>query len=62
MLTKAGYGFELVSITRSFTFTGPDGVQYRWALGAMGLNYPKVSFVLHLTSIFANSGYGVGHC
>jgi len=24
-------------------FTGPDGVQYRWAMGAMGLNYPKVS-------------------
>ncbi|KAF9781699.1 hypothetical protein BJ322DRAFT_1111630 [Thelephora terrestris] len=22
----------------SFTFTGPDGVQYRWALGAMGMN------------------------
>ena len=34
--------------TRSFIFTGPDGVHYRWALGAMGLNYPKVSFVLHL--------------
>jgi len=24
-------------------FTGPDGVQYRWALGAMGMNFPKVS-------------------
>lgn len=24
-------------------FTGPDGVQYRWAMGAMGTNYPKVS-------------------
>jgi hypothetical protein len=24
-------------------FTGPDGVKYRWALGAMGMNYPKVS-------------------
>lgn len=24
-------------------FTGPDGVQYRWALGALGMNYPKVS-------------------
>jgi len=24
-------------------FTGPDGVQYRWALGAFGMNYPKVS-------------------
>ena len=24
-------------------FTGPDGVQYRWAMGAMGMNYPKVS-------------------
>ena len=23
-------------------FTGPDGVQYRWAMGAMGMNYPKV--------------------
>jgi hypothetical protein len=27
---------------RSFTFTGPDGVQYRWALGSMGMNCPKV--------------------
>ena len=24
-------------------FTGPDGVQYRWALGTMGMTYPKVS-------------------
>jgi len=23
-------------------FTGPDGVQYRWALGALGMSYPKV--------------------
>ena len=29
--------------TRSYMFTGPDGVQYRWALGAFGMNYPKVS-------------------
>ena len=24
-------------------FTGPDGVQYRWAMGAFGMNYPKAS-------------------
>ena len=24
-------------------FTGPDGVQYRWALGAFGMSLPKVS-------------------
>ena len=24
-------------------FTGPDGVQYRWALGAFGMCLPKVS-------------------
>ena len=23
--------------------TGPDGVRYRWALGSMGMNLPKVS-------------------
>jgi len=34
---------ESSSNTRSFMFTGPDGVQYRWALGAFGMNYPKVS-------------------
>ena len=32
-----------VSNTRSYLFTGPDGVQYRWALGAMGMSYPRVS-------------------
>lgn len=26
----------------SYTFTGPDGVQYRWALGASGMNLPKL--------------------
>jgi len=26
----------------SYMFTGPDGVQYRWALGAFGTNYPKL--------------------
>jgi len=24
-------------------FTGPNGVQYRWALGITGMHYPKVS-------------------
>ena len=33
----------MVSNTRSYKFTGPDGVEYRWALGASGTNYPKVS-------------------
>ena len=27
-------------------FTGPDGVQYRWASGAMGMNLPRVSFIV----------------
>ena len=27
-------------------FTGPNGVQYRWALGAFGVDYPKVSTFL----------------
>ena len=31
------------SDSRSFKFTGPDGVEYRWALGPMGMKYPKVS-------------------
>jgi len=26
----------------SYMFTGPDGVQYRWALGAFGMSYPKL--------------------
>ena len=31
---------------RSYKFTGPDGVEYRWAMGAMGVNYPKVSLFI----------------
>ena len=31
-------------------FTGPDGVQYRWALGAFGMNYPKVSTFFRITT------------
>lgn len=27
---------------RSFMFTGPDGVQYRWAMGAMGRKIPRL--------------------
>ncbi|KAF9784309.1 hypothetical protein BJ322DRAFT_1109032 [Thelephora terrestris] len=26
----------------SYKFTGPDGVEYRWAMGVMGANYPKL--------------------
>jgi hypothetical protein len=29
--------------TRSYEFAGPDGVQYRWAMGPIGMSYPKVS-------------------
>ena len=35
-------GVEPVPSTRSYMFTGPDGIQYRWALGACGMSYPKV--------------------
>lgn len=34
---------ESVSNTRSFKFTGPDGIRYRWSLGAFGMHCPKVS-------------------
>ena len=27
---------------RSYKFTGPDDIQYRWALGRMGMRCPKV--------------------
>jgi len=26
----------------SYMFTGPDGVQYRWAMGAFGMSFPKL--------------------
>ena len=54
---------NLVSnITRSFLFTGPDGVQYRWAMGATGMNYPKVSTFCNLTStLVAEPRREVGH-
>ena len=31
------------SNVRSYVFTGPDGVHYRWAMGAFGMSYPKVN-------------------
>jgi len=37
-------------------FTGPDGVQYRWALGAMGMGYPKVSLSSSPVSSTLNNG------
>ena len=41
---SVGRKAESVSRTRSYLCTGPDGVQYRWAMGATGTNYPKASF------------------
>jgi hypothetical protein len=38
-----GNAIEFVSTARSYTFIGPDDVQYRWALGALGLHHPKVT-------------------
>ena len=54
---------NLVSdITRSFLFTGPDGVQYRWAMGATGMNYPEVNTFYNLTStLVAEPRREVGH-
>jgi len=26
----------------SYMFTGPDGIQYRWAMGRCGMNFPKL--------------------
>jgi len=31
------------ALLRSFTFTGPDGIQYQWALGAAGRKPERVS-------------------
>ena len=45
-------------------FTGPDGVQYRWALGALGTNRPKVSGFYHLNASILDAEpryYEVGH-
>lgn len=39
---------EPISYARSYTFIGPDGVEYRWAMGALGLHLPKVG-------LFSNS-------
>ena len=49
---------------RSFKFTGPDGVEYRWAMGAVGLSYPRVSILI--TSLVPQTlnvdhGFEVGH-
>ena len=33
---------ESASNNRSYLFTGPDGVEYRWALEAFGLHHPRV--------------------
>ena len=34
---------EQRSYIRSFKFTGPGGVEYRWALGVTGMKIPRVS-------------------
>ena len=52
---------ELVTNTRSFMFTGPDGVQYRWALGASGMNYPKVHPLCLIGILDAKLRYEVGN-
>lgn len=46
-MLQVGKVTELVPNIRSYTFIGPDGVQYRWALGALGLHYPKVNSLLN---------------
>ena len=40
-------GTEFGSDTRSFKFIGPDGVEYKWALGATGVKCPRVSLLIH---------------
>lgn len=40
---STGNRVESVSDARSYMFTGPDGVQYKWAMGPCGMNLPKAS-------------------
>jgi hypothetical protein len=51
-------GAESVSNTRSYQFTGPDGVQYRWAMGAAGMNFPKVS-LFSASPVSSTLNYGM---
>jgi hypothetical protein len=53
----------MISNVRSYMFTGPDGVQYRWAMGAFGMSYPKVGvFFVSLHTIPSAEPYDeVGH-
>ena len=37
---------ERRSYIRSFKFTGPDGIEYRWALGVTGMKIPRVSLLI----------------
>jgi len=42
MTTRSVFLPKCGKLMGSFAFTGPDGVQYRWALGTMGMNLPKL--------------------
>ena len=42
--------------------TGPDGVKYRWAMGAFGMSYPKVSNTLSPRPRRLNHVIEAGHC
>lgn len=47
----------MASNARSYVFTGPDGIQYRWAMGAFGMSYPKVNlFSISLVLSMLNHG------
>ena len=43
-----------VSNARSYMLTGPDGVKYRWAMGAFGMSYPKVSIFFRLATVLGD--------
>ena len=49
---------------RNFKFTGPDGVEYMWDLGILGMSSPKVGLANLLAGILGTergSRFEVGH-
>jgi len=40
--TRSEFLPECGKMRGSYKFTGPDGVEYRWAMGVAGVNYPRL--------------------
>jgi len=61
VITRKEFLIKCGKAKGSYKFTGPDGIEYRWAMGAVGMRFPKLVAMDEKKTVLATFHRSRGH-